>query len=280
MKFCEWFDDFSISTVNHFSAPVIFMVVGNNKALQNFFDRGSFLGCYPRSGLSSSWNVSNLVISPAPCGDMLKYHVIRTLLNYLKNRGGARMKTGILLVVVGVILLCLGAFGVGWYYAAQPKLIQEHTLNKEYQVGMAIPTKFVAEKGNIIVIKGEGKGPDGQYVPVNIMIDGTSNIQISKNPDDFFYHVGRTPLMSPFEYQFKAPFTGKFEVDIEYWPEDLDEWPLKATIMATISVYDDSAKREGMVVSGAIAVVGFVLAIAGVIISRNESNEWDGRGRY
>ena len=176
------------------------------------------------------------------------------------------MSIGMPLKALGVLLVAIGMFGVGWYYASEPKLIQEHNINEELQVGGAYPVKFIAEKGNVVVIKGEARGPNGNLVPINLMIDGKSNVKISKDPNDFSYHVGRTPLMSPFEYKFSTPFTGEFEVSLEYWPKDLDKWPLKATIMATVSVYDESYKKNKLLMSGIVAALGFIVAMGGVVL--------------
>ncbi|NJE48400.1 hypothetical protein [Thermococcus sp. 9N3] len=181
------------------------------------------------------------------------------------------MSRGKGLVVLGILLVAIGMFGVGYYYAAPPKLIQEYTLNKELYVGAGYPTKLIAEKDNLIVVKGEGRGPGGELVPVNIMIDGKSHVKFSRDSKDFFYNVGRTPLMSPFEYSFKAPFTGEFEILLEYWPKDLDKWPGKATVMATISVYDDSFKRKNFLIFGTIAIAGLVLVVVGKLLQRSSS---------
>ncbi|ASJ16723.1 hypothetical protein A3L04_06375 [Thermococcus chitonophagus] len=174
------------------------------------------------------------------------------------------------IMVVGIILIVIGMFGLGFYYAASPRLIQEYNLNKNLYVGAGYPIKFIAERGNIIVVKGEGRGPNGELVPVNIMIDGVSNIKISRNPgtSDFFYSVDRTPLMSPFGYSFRAPFTGEFEITLEYLPKDLDKWPGEATVVATISVYDDSFKRRNLLIFGAITVIGLFLTVIGKLLQR------------
>jgi len=181
------------------------------------------------------------------------------------------MSLGKGLVVLGVLLVAIGMFGVGYYYAAPSKLIQEYNLNKELYVGAGYPTKLIVEKGNLIVVKGEGRGPGGELVPVNIMIDGKSHVKVSRKPTDFFYNVGRTPLMSPFTYSFKAPFTGEFEILLEYWPKDLDKWPGKATVVATISVYDDSFKMKNFLIFGTIAVTGLVLVVIGKLLQRSSS---------
>jgi len=174
------------------------------------------------------------------------------------------MKNG--LVVIGLVLLVFGIFGCAYTFASEPTLIQEYKINKELYVGAGWPTKFIAESGNFIVIEGEARGPDGELVPINIHIDGESNIKISKDPNDFFYNVGRTPLMSPFRYSFKAPFTGEFEIMLEYWPKDLDKWPGKATVMANIEVYDESSKKTKMTIFGGIVVLGAILAIIGKLL--------------